>query len=60
MRTFHRHDAAQDEAAFEREIASLRKAESELAQRSATQVEDDRRRIAASIAHIAGNLPART
>jgi hypothetical protein len=49
-RTFHRQDSKD---VFEREVASLREAERQLASRSAQQVEDDRRRIAARIAEIA-------
>jgi hypothetical protein len=54
-RTFHRGDG---EAAFEREVAGLREVEAQLGRRSVQQVEDDRRRIAASITSIARGLPA--
>jgi hypothetical protein len=55
-RTFHRGDG---EAAFEREVAGLREVEAQLGQRSTQQVEDDRRRIAATIASISRSQPAR-
>ncbi|MBI5279363.1 MAG: aldolase [Burkholderiales bacterium] len=50
-RTFHRPDS---DAVFEDEVAALRQAERQLAARSGVQVEDDRKRIAARIAQIAG------
>jgi hypothetical protein len=49
-RTFHR---SEDGGSFEDEVARLREAERELAQRTPAQVEDDARRIAASIQAIA-------
>lgn len=49
-RTFHRGD---DSAAFEPEVAKLREAERDLAQRSPEQVDADARRIAALIEKIA-------
>lgn len=52
-RTFHREGAA---TAFEREVASLRGAEAELAQRSPDLVEKDRVRIGAVIAQVAGAI----
>ena len=54
-RTFHR-DSGMD---FEREIAALRRAESELAARAPTQVAADAVRIAARIRDIAAGLAAR-
>lgn len=52
-RTFHRSDAS---ASFEDEVTALRAAEAQLAQRTATQVEADRQRIAARIVSIAGSV----
>jgi HpcH/HpaI aldolase/citrate lyase family len=49
-RTFHRANEADT---FEADVASLRRAERELAQRSASQVESDARRIANTIRDIA-------
>ncbi|WP_296869682.1 aldolase/citrate lyase family protein [Tibeticola sp.] len=54
-RTFQRSDAPEP---FEAAVAALRAAESELAQRSAAEVEADRLRIAAQIRAIAERLPA--
>ena len=54
-RTFHRGD---DSAAFESEVARLRRAEQELAGRSAAGMEADRRRVAALIEHIAAGAGA--
>jgi hypothetical protein len=54
-RTFHRGD---DSAAFEPEVARLRRAEQELAARSAAGVEADRRRVAALIERIAAGAGA--
>jgi hypothetical protein len=55
-RTFH---GADDGAAFEAQVAALRRAEAELARRTPQQVEADRQRIAAAIRAIAAGLPAR-
>ena len=52
-RTFHREDG---ETAFEREVASLREAEAQLAHRTASDVEADRVRIAATIRRIADGI----
>ncbi|MES2936494.1 MAG: aldolase/citrate lyase family protein [Pseudomonadota bacterium] len=52
-RTFHREDS---ENVFEQEVAVLRQAEHELAQRSAAQVQADAVRIAARIREIAAGL----
>jgi hypothetical protein len=51
-RTFHR---SEDKGTFEDEVARLRKAERELAQRTPAQVEADARRIAATIRAIASD-----
>lgn len=55
-RTFHRGDG---DAAFEREVAALRKAERELGARMPAQVQTDRERIAATIRAIADDLGGR-
>jgi hypothetical protein len=55
-RTFHRGDG---EAAFEREVAGLREVEAQLGRRTPQQVQDDRQRIAATIAAIGRSLPPR-
>jgi hypothetical protein len=55
-RTFHRGDG---EAAFEREVAGLREVEAQLGSGRPQQVEDDRQRIAATIAPISRSQPAR-
>ena len=55
-RTFHQ---GSDPDAFEAEVESMRRTETELTQRSAAQVEADRLRIAAVIRDIAAGLPAR-
>jgi hypothetical protein len=52
-RTFHRGD---DGGSFEAEVAKLRLAEAQLAQRTPTQVEQDARRIASVIRGIAGGM----
>ncbi|MCJ0764284.1 aldolase/citrate lyase family protein [Variovorax terrae] len=54
-RTFHRSDAA---APFEQEVAVLRAAERELAERSAAQIEADRARVNATIEGIAARMEA--
>ena len=55
-RTFHRDDG---DSAFERQVAALREAESQLALRSPAQVESDRMRIAQAILRIADGMPVR-
>ena len=55
-RTFHREDAG---TVFEDEVALLREAEAQLQQRSPGQVQDDARRVAATIRRIAAGVPAR-
>ena len=52
-RTFHREGS---DTVFEDEVALLRQAEHELAGRTDSEVEDDRRRIAARIAQIAAGM----
>jgi hypothetical protein len=54
-RTFHHGH----ETSLEREVELLRKVEARLGQRSAQQIEDDRRRIAATITAIASSQSAR-
>jgi hypothetical protein len=54
-RTFHRGDGGD---AFEREVAALREVEAQLGRRPASQVDADRRRIAATIAAISQGQPA--
>ncbi|MDB5752798.1 MAG: HpcH/HpaI aldolase [Ramlibacter sp.] len=54
-RTFHRDDA---DSVFEQEVAGLRAAEAQLAQRDDGQVQRDAQRIAATIRRIAGELAA--
>jgi hypothetical protein len=56
-RTFHRGEGG---ASFEDEVAKLREAERELAQRTPTQVDNDARRIAETIRMIASGAGART
>jgi hypothetical protein len=55
-RTFHR---SEDGGSFEDEVHKLREAERELTQRTAAQVEDDARRIAATICAIAAGAAPR-
>ena len=52
-RTFHRPDS---DTVFEHEIEALRRAESELASRSAQQVQADAQRIHARIREIAAQI----
>ena len=59
-RTFHRPDEPGSAAhPFEAEVAALRRAEAELSRRTATQVEQDRVRIAAVIEGIGAAMARR-
>ena len=59
-RTFHRPDEPGSAAhPFEAEVAALRRAEAELSRRTATQVEQDRARIAAVIEGIGAAMARR-
>jgi hypothetical protein len=53
-RSFHRAGAASD---FEQEVAKLREAESQLAQRTSAQVQADAARIAATVRRIGSGSP---
>ena len=55
-RTFNRSDESLSALSYEAEVAALRAAEAQLAQRSAAQIEADRQRIAVRILSIATGL----
>ena len=55
-RTFNRSEGSLSALTYEDEVAALRAAETQLAQRSAAQIEADRQRIAVRILSIATGL----